>query len=210
MENAFWEWKLGIITRGLHVSEITNDEHVFYGTNSYSMIRKVLTTLAPNPDDVFVDLGSGKGRVVCVAARFPLKEVIGVDDDPEMCEEARRNAARVEGKRSSITIVKARAQEFDYRIGTMYFMFDPFGPKTMEQVLEKMREGLDANPRPVRIVYVMPAQESVLKRAGWLIEYERWTTKTQGFIDHTTSFWVNTPSTRGLKSSCPLISTEQA
>jgi Histone methylation protein DOT1 len=191
-ENALWEWRLGISTRGLHASEITSEEHVYYGTNSYSMTRDVLAALALGPDDVFVDLGSGKGRVICVASRYPLKEVIGVDDDSVLCEEARRNASRMKGRRSPVTIVKARAQDYDYRVGTVFFLFDPFGPKTMGQVLEKMREGIDANPRPVRIAYVLPAQEFVLRHSGWLREYERWTTKTHRFIAHTTSFWVST------------------
>ena len=191
MENAFWEWRLGITTRGLYASEITNDEHVYYGTNSYSMTRKVLATLAPGPEDVFVDLGSGKGRVICIASRLPLKEVIGVDDDPLLCEEARRNIAMVKGRRSPVTILNVQAQNFDYRIGTVFFLFDPFGPKTMERVVKKMRAGLDANPRPIRVAYVMPAQESVMRRTGWLIEYERWTMATHPRIDHTTSFWTD-------------------
>ena len=50
-----------------------------------------LGTQPIHPDDVFLDLGSGKGRVVLEAARRPFRRVIGVEISPELNAIAARN-----------------------------------------------------------------------------------------------------------------------
>ena len=191
IENALWEWRLGITTRGTHVAEYSNDEHIFYGTNSYATTRKVLQSLALKEDDTFVDLGSGKGRVVCLASLSRVAQVIGVDDAQDMCALARENAARMKGRLSSITILQTQAQNFDYFSGTVFYMFNPFGPKTLKVILERMKVGVTTHPRTIRIVYATPANEELLRQSGWLFEYERWTSATHPGIDDTISFWTN-------------------
>lgn len=44
----------------------------------YRLLRAVLI----GRDDAFLDLGGGKGRVLMVASRFPLRRLIGVDLSP--------------------------------------------------------------------------------------------------------------------------------
>ena len=45
------------------------------------------------PDDVFIDLGSGMGRMVLEAARYPFKRVIGVELVEQLHDLARANLA---------------------------------------------------------------------------------------------------------------------
>lgn len=191
LSNLYWEKRLGIYTRGLHSSSVTDDEHVYYGTNSYRTTNAVLRHLALKADDVFVDLGCGKGRVVCLAARTHLKDVIGIDDTALMCAAARQNLMQLKGGVAPVTILEMPAQRFDYRRGTVFYLFNPFGPKTTAEVIQKMKEGLDAAPREIRIVYSTPDQEGLLERSGWLHQYDRWTVESHPGIEDTISFWTN-------------------
>ncbi len=191
LSNLYWEKRLGIYTRGLHSSTVTDHEHVYYGTNSYRMTNSVLEHFALRKDDVLVDLGCGKGRVVCLAARYPLKEVIGIDDTALMCAAARQNVMQLRGGVSPITILEMPVQKFDFRRGTVFYMFNPFGPKTTGEVLKRMKEGITAVPRDIRLAYSTPDHDGLLEQSGWLRRYDRWTTETHPHIDDTISFWTN-------------------
>jgi len=68
-----WEARLGIHTTGGAL--VARD----YGCLAYDTYFKIFDHLELKPDDVVVDIGCGKGRVVCVAATYCVKEVIGVD-----------------------------------------------------------------------------------------------------------------------------------
>jgi len=191
LSNLYWEKRLGIYTRGLHSSDVTDDEHVYYGTNPYRMTNAVLEHLSLAKDDVLVDLGCGKGRVVCLAARYAVREVIGIDDTTLMCAAARQNVMQLRGGVSPITILEMPAQQFDFRRGTVFYMFNPFGPKTTGEVLTKMKEGLDAVPRTIRLAYSTPDQDGLLEQTGWLRRYDRWTVESHPQIDDTVSYWTN-------------------
>ncbi len=73
LENAFHEMRLGVSTRGVHgfePADWSQREHTYYITVSYRGIFHILDSLALQSSDVLVDLGCGKGRVVCCALQY--------------------------------------------------------------------------------------------------------------------------------------------
>lgn len=108
------------------------------------------------PDEVFYDLGCGKGRVLCHFARKPIRKAIGVEYDEPLVRIAETNLETLAGKRAESSVVLGDAAAQDYSDATLVFMFNPFGPDTMRGVLNK----LVARPG-VRIAYVGPVQEAV-------------------------------------------------
>ena len=59
------------------------------------------------PDDkVFIDIGSGKGRVLLIAAEFGIKEVRGIEFSPVLCEIAKKNISIYKEKTKSKTAFK--------------------------------------------------------------------------------------------------------
>jgi len=147
-----------------------------YSAMHYSTIRKVLARLALEPSDVFVDIGSGKGRVLCCAALYPMRAVIGVDLSEELNEQARMNARHARGLRAPIEVHTVLADEFDYSECTVAFLFSPFGPETLRKVLSKIHA--DRGDRPVRIAYANPAHLEVFAEQDWLEQYDFWDTET--------------------------------
>lgn len=185
--NMLNEYKLGINTRG--TAEVNEADAVHYATINYSAIWAILNCLELRPSDVFVDLGCGKGRVVCCASRFNMKAVIGVEVETQLCDIAKANAARVRERRSSITIVNSPVQNFEYSIGTVFYLFNPFGIATLKTVLAKLEQSLRENPRRIRIVYVFPAHEALLRESGWLENECRWDVRSDVRFQHNVSFW---------------------
>lgn len=165
LSNLWWEARLGVSTRGW----VAPPEHpgaAHYATMSYATIRGVLRHLDLRPADVFVDVGSGKGRVLCLAARQPVKQVIGVELQGDLCRQAQANAARLRGRRAPITIEQTAAERFDYSPATVVFLFDPFGAETLRPVLSRI--ATDTHGHELRIAYANPTQDAVLKQQRWL------------------------------------------
>ncbi|HUV63790.1 MAG TPA: class I SAM-dependent methyltransferase [Sedimentisphaerales bacterium] len=187
-DNMLWEYRLGINSRGESFSTAESDS-IPYSTIPYRMIMKILRHLALEPSDVFVDIGCGKGRVLCCASRFRIRQVVGVEIDQDLCRAARHNTERVRGRQSPVSITHAAAQECDYRAGTVYYLFCPFGAATLNQVLARIRQSLQGEPRRIRIVYVNPMAEPLLERSGWLQMKDRWQMGNKFGLIHDVSFW---------------------
>ncbi|HYQ87983.1 MAG TPA: class I SAM-dependent methyltransferase [Bacteroidota bacterium] len=174
IDNFLWEKRLGISTRGIvdPLPEVTVNYN--YMTLSYRDNIRILKTVNLTLDDIFVDIGCGKGRMLCCSALSDVREAIGIEQSPELCAIARSNAARLRGRKAPITIIQGRAQELDYRKGTVFYLYNPFDPSVFGQVLDRIRLSLDEESRPIRIVYARPDHEECLEACPWLEKVDSW------------------------------------
>ena len=79
-------------TEQLDVPENRRAQAVEYLPTAASSLGWLLTKLPISHSDfVFVDLGSGKGRMLLVASEFPFRQVIGVELAQELHEIAEGN-----------------------------------------------------------------------------------------------------------------------
>jgi SAM-dependent methyltransferase len=112
------------------------------------------------PECTFVDLGSGKGRALFVAAELPFKEIVGVEFSQLLHRLAVENIASFSYRPNgchSIHSVHANAMEFKLPPGPLVlYMFNPFGPETMQRILENLAESLRDDPRPVTLILLWP------------------------------------------------------
>ena len=91
--------------RGIHPEKSVHGDIVYYEPLIYFNVRRMLRLLDLQTDDVRYDIGCGKGRILCVAARRRLKKVVGVELFEELCAAARANAARLRGRKTPIDVV---------------------------------------------------------------------------------------------------------
>jgi SAM-dependent methyltransferase len=188
LHNMTWERRLGIHSRGIVFTRKQMD-YKHYATSPYSFIMRILHSLNMEHSDVFVDIGCGKGRVLCCASQFEIKKVIGVEVDDDLYKIARQNVRIARGTKCSVQIIHASAIDFDFRIGTIYYLFDTYGETSLSITLAKMKKSLQKHPRPIRIVYVNPVHETVLSKTDWLQMYDKWQAgKGFGFTNDV-SFW---------------------
>jgi len=125
-----------------------------------------LLDAVPVPLDgtTFVDVGSGMGRVVLLAARRPFKTVVGVEVSGALHEIARENVARFERDElrcRDVRLVRKDAAEYKFPRGKLaLYLYNPFRGPVLETVLEHVL----AQPREVTLLYHTPAERDVVER----------------------------------------------
>jgi predicted RNA methylase len=166
-----------------------SDEINAYGFVAYHTWFRIFDHLRLQSSDVIVDLGAGKGRVVCAAASYPVSRVIGVEIDPHLAAAGRSNAVAMRGRRAPIDIRTLSATEFNYDDATVITMFHPFGSETMRVVLKLVEASLARRPRPLRIAYCNPVLSPQLAAKPWLELYESWTPRTWSRVKFPVHFY---------------------
>lgn len=191
LNSLWWERVLGIDTTG-HV-EPTVKWGVHYTALPYQVIHQVLDHLEMAPNDSFVDIGCGKGRVLCCAARRNLHKVVGIEVNPILADDARLNAAGLRGRCSPIEVFTGPAEEFDYSAATVLYLYNPFGVPIMEKVFKALSASYERRPRKIKIAYVNCVHESVLEATGWLGKTAEWPASKFPAFGCPVSFWAGAP-----------------
>lgn len=150
---------------------LENSQHHAYVATDYQMLRTALDNIQIGPEDVFVDIGSGKGRVVLLAAEHPFRRVMGVEISPLLDEIARQNAARARGlKCRDIELVQADATNWKVPDdATVLFFFNPFDGEVLARVCDNIKQSLADTPRRITIIYVRA--DKFFERE---IDWEQW------------------------------------
>jgi precorrin-6B methylase 2 len=173
------EWRLGIHSEAvidLKEFGIRNELFRPYVPTDYRSFQTILAGLKIRPnEDVFLDFGSGMGRAVIMAAKYPFRKIYGVEIAPQLNEIARQNvrsAPRL--KCRDIELVTANAREFVIPDEiTMIYFFNPFGGEVLAEVLQNIRASLRRLPRTLRLICKIPArsafEEEIIKHT-WLIK----------------------------------------
>ncbi|MBV9202261.1 MAG: class I SAM-dependent methyltransferase [Alphaproteobacteria bacterium] len=91
----------------------------------------------------FIDLGSGKGRVLLIAGQYPFKAVIGVEFSKTLHDIALRNIGKFRSagaSRTDLTSINMDAEEFDFSRFTdkLVFCYNSFGAGLMIRVLDNL------------------------------------------------------------------------
>lgn len=187
---AIQEKRLGIKTSGLTFPKDNinlYDDVLAYGATSYSRLKKMIKYLKLNKEDTFIDLGCGAGRPVFLAGTQRLKKIIGIEIKKELVDFAKRNLRSLKLNYTPIEIINTDVSTFDLKEGTVFFMFNPFGEKTLTKVIENIKKNLATNPRKIRIVYYYPVYKDLLNSQDWLV--------SEGEIDKTNIFVWRSNST---------------
>ncbi|MFA5160527.1 MAG: methyltransferase domain-containing protein [Candidatus Omnitrophota bacterium] len=140
-----------------------------YQPTPYGRLEKTMRFLKPSGEDVFVDLGCGKGRAVFFAATHKFKKVIGVEINKKLYDVALQNAGKLKFQGSPSEFINSNAADFDPKEGTVFFMYNPFGAPTLKKVLSNIKDSLASNPRKIRIVYYTPCLRHLLDEQDWLV-----------------------------------------
>ena len=128
----------------------------------------------------YVDLGSGKGRTLFVAAEWPFREVIGVEFSRVLHERACANVRSYHSRLrrcGAIRPVHADATDFAFPAGPLVlYLFNPFGAETMRRVFDRLAESLQRDPRHTLVVLLWPKHGDAVARVPGmrLIRQSQW------------------------------------
>jgi cyclopropane fatty-acyl-phospholipid synthase-like methyltransferase len=125
----------------------------------------------------FIDMGSGKGRVLFVAAEYPFRKVIGVEFSNALHDEAVANLKRYKypGRRcADIEPVHVDARDFEFpNDNLVIYLFNPFGPEVMERMLANLEKSLERHPRHAIVVMLWPDHSDVVERMAIMRVYRK-------------------------------------
>ena len=133
-------------------------------------LRYFLNTCDFPSASVFVDLGCGKGQTLLVASRFPFKRVVGIEYTRELCTIATANVQAYRKQHPavvSIDVIEADAAEYEVKPDeNVFYMYHPFGPNVLRQVVLNILSSVERHSRPVWIVYCHPLYGDVIESCG--------------------------------------------
>ena len=122
----------------------------------------------------FVDLGSGKGRAVLAASRFPFKRIVGVEYSEILNDAAQKNAERFparEMKCQQLELICADAVDYSIPAGPLViFLYNPFGLSIMEKVVQNIRQSYLQQPRRIIVMYFYSVVAEPWRKAEFLAE----------------------------------------
>lgn len=172
MTDMVFDRRYGVRTSGvIELDELglASGERSRYKPAGLLLLRRILPPREVGPSDVFVDYGSGMGRVVLQAAQYPFRRVIGVELSESLTLIARQNLTRCASRLRCRDVSLVCADALDYELpddATVVFLNNPFHGHVFAEVTNRLIDSVDRAPRTVRIVYNNPVEEALLLRTG--------------------------------------------
>ena len=156
----------------LEISDAQQEEAVFYEPSPIMEFGYVISLLPISYSDfTFVDMGSGKGRALLLAASFPFRGIVGVEISPKLHQIAESNIAQYRGPRKCNDITSDCDDAGACHLPDsplVLFLFNPFSENVIKSMLQNLHKSLLKNPRRVIVVYGSPKQREVIDSTEWL------------------------------------------
>ena len=154
------------------------DSHLYgpvRAVNAHAAIRNL--PIRDASEYTFIDLGSGKGRALFIAAEYPFRKVLGVEYSTEIQQAALENIRNYRHPRQrcrDVESVIANAAEYEFPDGNLVlFLFNPFGPEIMRLMLANLQRSLEQKPRHVVILMLWPEQAQLVAEMPGMRTYRQ-------------------------------------
>jgi SAM-dependent methyltransferase len=122
-------------------------EQLEYQVTSYGAIREVLEWIKPTEKDVIYDLGSGYGRVCLYGALTTEAQYNGIDLVTHRLNRAKKVKKQL--MIGNVDFIRSNAIKHDLSNGTVFYLFNPFTPETLTEILNNLQK--IAEKHPIRI-----------------------------------------------------------
>ena len=112
----------------------------------------------------FVDLGSGKGRLLFLAAEYPFKRIVGVEFAVELHAAACQNIQRSGAGLRPAESVNMDAADYVFPNDPLVIaLYNPFGPEVLRKVLDNLNASAAAHPREIVLILLYPESASLIE-----------------------------------------------
>ena len=113
---------------------------------------------------VFVDIGSGKGRVLLIASMYGFSKVVGIEFSGALCLLARRNIDTFRKRvalPAPIEVIEADAVKYTFPFNeSVIFMYNPFDASILKRVIDNLRES------KIWLIYNTPMHHDLIAGSG--------------------------------------------
>lgn len=163
-----------VVLDHLNISDEQRTLAVEYVPTSPVRFGPIIANLGIRYDEyMFIDFGSGKGRVLLLASEFSFRKIVGVELDPTLNAIAAKNIAAFRypsQKCHDIQSICLDVDDYVLPLGpAVLFLFNPFKAPLLQSVLARLRQSLLDEPRHIVVVYFNPIHRTLLDEAEFLV-----------------------------------------
>jgi len=142
---------------------------VHYEASAIPKFRRAIGKIdRPLGDYVFVDIGSGKGRAVMMAAKLGFRKVVGVELSEKLHRAAERNLGifrQVEAIDAPVELVNCNALDFEWPDENLVvYVYNPFTGASFEALLDSISALACRSSNDILFVYIQPLYQAQLER----------------------------------------------
>lgn len=123
---------------------------------------------------IFIDVGSGKGRALMLAQRYPFRRMIGLELSPCLVEISKENLKRFDAAwnlGNPVEVVQCDAVDYPWPLEpSVVFLYHPFAQPVMRHFVDHLRTSLRKYPRDTYLMYANPELHDTLLSAGFLVK----------------------------------------
>ena len=136
-----------------------------YGPTRRHIFKKIMNALDLDFSEYqFIDIGSGKGRVLIEAMSYKFKEIIGVEFSEILNEQSLKNISNFKKKNSfeyeKISVIHDDILNYKPTVGKkIFYLFNPFKKETLSQMLSSFIDNGYLNSEDI-IIYLNPRESS--------------------------------------------------
>jgi SAM-dependent methyltransferase len=174
-----YDWDFRVDTTGATVGwrdRLLGHFHSRYQPTEPALFREMLESLIQaNPkidfrEFTFIDIGSGKGRALLMAADYPFRRVLGIELLPALHRVAQENIKKYKSDSQqcfAIECVLGDASEFAFPPEpTVLYLFNPLPESGLARMISNLEHSLREHPKPVFVLYHNPLLEPLLARSA--------------------------------------------
>lgn len=153
-----WDKLLQIKTSGRDDSKA--DQNCYpYEPSPYSVLERLANYGLIRKKDVLLDYGCGKGRVDFFLSYQTKAHTIGIEYDERMYQSALENQ-KTAVSRARTDFVWTRAEEYIVPPEVnRYYFFNPFSAEILRDVMARILESHNRNPREAFLFFYYPSEE---------------------------------------------------
>lgn len=175
--DAEFDWDHRVDTTAGNVGNTTRLVAVLGGSpyqpSEPALFHEMLDGLALDwPQFTFLDIGSGKGRALMMAADYPFRRIVGVEIVPELHAVAVENIRQYRGPRQKCFAIESQlgdAREFQFPAEPLLvYLFNPLPQPALQLLLTNLEKSLVQHPRAVYVLYHNPLLEPALAASAKL------------------------------------------
>ncbi len=168
--DLLFDWRYGFDTSArvelneLSIESDNLDHGSPYQPTGVQAFKKIMGEIHLPEPSIAIDYGSGKGRVLLLAALAGFSEITGVEFSEELCKTARENLIQLKKKRPQhecdCKVVCCDATQFKYSDQeNIFYFFYSFDDDLMEKVIAEIDKSLTRAPREALLIDLNPFSE---------------------------------------------------
>jgi len=147
--------------------------HSPYQPTDPALFHEILASLKIDfREFTFIDIGSGKGRALLLAANYPFRRILGVELFPALHRIALENIRKYRSDSQRCFAIEAiceDARTFTFPSeATVLYLFNPLPEAGFVEMLRNLEGSLQQHPRSMFVLYHNPLLEPVVEGSGSL------------------------------------------